>query len=61
VEREKTAKPQRKQIFRFRWWGLGRRGKNKEVEEETNKEVPLYVLQYATFSVNIFHASDGVR
>jgi hypothetical protein len=52
----------------FRSLGLGIRRKNKEVEGERNKEVPLCVLQYATFSVsqqlravNIFHASDGVR
>ena len=61
MERDKTAKPQRKEVFRFRWWGLGRRRKNKEMEEERNKEVLLCILQYATFSANIFQASDGVR
>jgi hypothetical protein len=45
MERDKIAKPQRKQIFRLRWWGLGRKRKNKEAKEERNKEVPLYVLQ----------------
>ena len=61
MERDKTAKPQRKEIFSFSWWGLGRRRKNKEVEQERNKEVLLCILQYATFSANIFQASDGVR
>jgi len=41
--------------------GIRKNRKNKEVEEKKKKANLLYVLQYASFSVNIFDASDVFR
>jgi hypothetical protein len=61
VERDKTAKPQTIQIFKLRWWGLGRGRKNKKVEEERNKEEPSIFFTVRVFSLLVFVARTEIR